>query len=86
MKQRTLQDVARKFAYLMRTDPPRRLEDLPREPLAPVFDYWVATRFTWEEVNILFSLELEQGQEALAKWFEDVLAEAGVTSPSQLKT
>ncbi len=76
--ERTLHEIAKKFVHLMRTDPPPRLDPIPREPLAPVFDCWVATRFSWEEVSLLFRLELEQGEQALCRWFEEVLAEAGV--------
>ncbi len=76
--ERTLQDIRNKFVYLMRTDPPERLDPVPREPLAPVFDCWVARRFSWEEVDLLFRMELEYGEQALSRWFAEVLAEAGL--------
>ncbi len=81
--QRSLQDIRNKFVYLMKTDPPERLDPLPREPLAPVFDRWVASRFSSEEVNLLFCMEMEFGEQALSDWFEEVLAAAGF-SPREL--
>ena len=76
--QRSLQDIRNKFVYLMRTDPPEQLDPLPREPLAPVFDRWVARRFTADEVNTLFRVEVECGEQVLSEWFGEVLAAAGL--------
>jgi hypothetical protein len=78
MRTQQLDEVRRKFVRLMRTDPPPRLGGLPREPLAPVFDRWVARRFSEREVAVLFRLELEYGERAVADWFTEVLVEAGL--------
>jgi hypothetical protein len=66
----------------MRADPP------PRQALAPSrsqdaahFDRWVAARFTPEELQAIFRLELEYGEYALAEWYAEVAFEAGM-SPS----
>lgn len=73
-----LEGIRAKLVHLMRTDPPDPFDPVPREPLAPVFDRWVARRFSGDEVNLLFRMEMELGEQALAKWFEEVLTEAGV--------
>jgi hypothetical protein len=74
---RALEDVRRKFVRLFRSDPPPRIVPQPREPLAPVLDRWVAARFSADEVQVLFRLEHEYGEAAVAEWFEGVLVEAG---------
>jgi hypothetical protein len=74
---RFLDAVRRKFVALMRTDPPPRVFGVPREPLAPVFDTWVAKHFSADEVSALFELEVEQGERAVVEWFAAVLKESG---------
>ena len=54
MDDRTLVEVKKKFVMLMRTDPPPPIMGLPREPLAPIFDRWVAKRFSPDEVSAIF--------------------------------
>jgi hypothetical protein len=81
MYERALDDIRRKFVKLMRAEPP--LEALPREPLAPVFDRWVAARFTADEVQVLFRVELEYGEHAIGEWFAEVLYEAGLRAPAR---
>ena len=76
MDDRQLQHLKTKFVALMRTDPPPPVFGVPREPLAPVFDTWVAKRFSGDEVSVLFQLELELGERAVARWFADVLLES----------
>ncbi len=77
MDDRTLREVRKKFVQLMRTDPPPPIMGMPREPLAPVFDRWVAKRFSADEVSAIFHFELVYGERALSDWFAEVLAEAG---------
>jgi len=77
MDDRTLSEVRKKFVQLMRTDPPPPIMGLPREPLAPIFDRWVAKRFSPDEVGAIFRYELVYGQRALSDWFAEVLVEAG---------
>jgi uncharacterized protein (DUF2236 family) len=71
-----LDDIRRKFVLQLKLDPPPVA--IPREPLAPVFDRWVAQRFTPEEVGVLFRVELEYGERVIGEWFAEVLHEAGV--------
>ena len=78
MGQVRLDDVRRKLVRLMRNDPPPPVMGTPREPLAPIFDRWVARRFSPDEVNELFRLELEYGPEVAEEWFAEVLDEAGL--------
>jgi uncharacterized protein (DUF2236 family) len=82
MTTRQLDQVRRKFVTLMREDPPPPIMGLPREPLAPIFDRWVARHFDQDEVAVLFELEHQYGEEALADWFAEVLVEAGRVQPS----
>lgn len=77
MDDRTLLEVRKKFVKLMRTDPPPPVMGLPREPLAPIFDRWVAKRFSPDEVSALFHFEQVYGSRALSDWFAEVLVEAG---------
>jgi uncharacterized protein (DUF2236 family) len=84
MDDRMLMEVRKKLVKLMRTDPPPPIMGLPREPLAPIFDRWVAKRFSADEVNALFRLELEYGARALDDWFAEVLVEAGLVSFARL--
>jgi hypothetical protein len=77
MDDRALCDVKKKMIRLFRTDPPPRVMGLPREPLAPVFDRWVAKRFDADEVAALFRLECEYGEQAMSQWFAEVLVESG---------
>lgn len=74
MHERSLQDVRRKFVQLMRTDPPSRA------PLDPVFDRWMATRFSSEELQAVIRLEREYGERALAEWFAEIALEVGLRS------
>ena len=76
MDDRNLDALKSKFVALMRTDPPPPVFGIPREPLAPVFDTWVAKRFSGDEVSTLFRLEVEGGERAVARWFADVLFES----------
>lgn len=76
MDDRTLLDVRKKFVRLMRTDPPPPIMGLPREPLAPIFDRWVAKRFAPDEVSAIFRFEQLYGSRALSDWFAEVLVEA----------
>ena len=78
MRDRALEQVKRKFVKLMRAEPPELGGILPREPLAPVIDRWVACRFSSDEVQILFRFEHECGETVLGDWFSEVLAEAGL--------
>ncbi|HUK66701.1 MAG TPA: hypothetical protein VLV17_07710 [Anaeromyxobacteraceae bacterium] len=73
-----LEQVKRKFVRLMRTEPPAFSGELPREPLAPAIDRWVASRFSSEEVQILFRFEHEYGETVMGDWFSEILAEAGL--------
>jgi hypothetical protein len=77
MYERALEEIGRKFVRLMRSDPPPH-QVPPREPLAPVFDRWVAKRFTADEVQVLFRVELECGERAIGEWFDEVLYQAGL--------
>ena len=77
MDDRTLVEVRKKFVKLMRTDPPPPIMGLPREPLAPIFDRWVAKRFSPDEVSLIFHFEQVYGARALSDWFAEVLVEAG---------
>jgi uncharacterized protein (DUF2236 family) len=77
MDDRTLVEVRKKFVKLMRTDPPPPVMGMPREPLAPIFDRWVARRFSPDEVSAIFRYEMVYGQRALSDWFAEVLVEAG---------
>lgn len=77
MDDRTLAEVRKKFVKLMRTDPPPPIMGLPREPLAPIFDRWVAKRFSPDEVSLIFHFEQVYGSRALSDWFAEVLVEAG---------
>jgi uncharacterized protein (DUF2236 family) len=79
-----LNKVRRKFVQLMRTDPPPPIMGLPREPLAPIFDRWVARHFSPEEVEVLFELEHQYGEHAMNDWFAEVLFEAGRAGPLPL--
>ena len=78
MDERMLTGVRRKFVQLMRSDPPPRVAGPSREPLAPVFDRWVAKRFEPEEVATLFRFETTYGERALSDWFAEVVLEAGL--------
>jgi len=84
MYDETMLQVRRKFVSLMKADPPPRVMGMPTEPLAPIFDRWVAKRFTPDEVNALFRMELEYGQRAVSEWFAEVLIEAGVVKAARL--
>jgi hypothetical protein len=84
MYDETMLQVRRKFVSLMKADPPPSVIGLPTEPLAPLFDRWVAKRFTADEVNALFRMELEYGQRAVSEWFSEVLIEAGVAKVTRL--
>ena len=84
MTSKALQEVKQKFVTLMRNDPPPSVMGLPTEPLAPVFDRWVAKRFSAEEVHCLFKLELEYGERAMTEWFAEVLVEAGMVRVQRL--
>lgn len=76
MDDRTLAEVRKKFVKLMRSDPPPPVMGLPREPLAPIFDRWVAKRFSPDEVTLIFRFEQVYGSRALSDWFAEVLVEA----------
>ena len=76
-----LNRVRLKFVSLMRTDPPPAVMGLPREPLAPIFDRWVARRFSPDEVDLLLQLEHKYGEHAPSDWFAEVLVEAGRAEP-----
>ncbi len=78
MRDRALEQVKRKFVKLMRTEPPVLGGILPREPLAPIIDRWVASRFSSDELQVLFRFEHECGETVVGDWFSEVLAEAGV--------
>ncbi|HTT71372.1 MAG TPA: hypothetical protein VMG32_09135 [Anaeromyxobacteraceae bacterium] len=78
MYDQALEQVKRKFVKLMRTEPPALGGTLPREPLAPAIDRWVASRFSSDEVQILFRFEHEYGETVMGDWFSEILAEAGL--------
>jgi hypothetical protein len=80
MDDRLLTAVRKKLVALMRSDPPPPVFGIPREPLAPVFDFWVAKRLSGDEVDALFWLEVEQGERVVAEWFAGVLLESGYTT------
>jgi uncharacterized protein (DUF2236 family) len=84
MYDETMLQVRRKFVSLMKADPPPPVLGMPAEPLAPIFDRWVAKRFTQDEVNALFRMELEYGQRAVSEWFAEVLVEAGLVKTRRL--
>lgn len=75
MYSQALERIRRKFVVLMLSDPPTVA--IPREPLAPHFDRWVAKRFSADEVMVLFRLECEYGERAVGDWFAEVVREAG---------
>ena len=77
MDDRMLLEVRKKFVTLMRNDPPPPIMGTPREPLAPIFDRWVAKRFSADEVGAIFRFEVVYGPAALSDWFAEVLVEAG---------
>ena len=81
-----LKDVRKKLVRLMRTDPPPPVMGLPLEPLAPIFDRWVAKRFDADEVQALFRLEVEYGERAMSDWFVEVLLEAGRLCPQRVRS
>lgn len=83
MYERALDDIRRKFVRLMRSEPPPVA--VPREPLAPIFDRWVAARFTAEEVQVLFRVEIEYGERAIGDWFAEVLHDAGLAPGRRAK-
>ncbi|MFT3916237.1 MAG: hypothetical protein QM704_19820 [Anaeromyxobacteraceae bacterium] len=76
----TLKDVKQKFVRLYRQDPPPLIVPMPREPLAPILDRWVAKRFTLDEVAVLMKLEHERGSAAVTTWFDSVLDEVRLAS------
>lgn len=83
MPDRSLQDVRRKCVRLMKVDPPPQRALPSAGPSdARLFDQWMVARFSAEEVQAIFRLELEYGERALAEWFAEVAAEAGVTPSS----
>jgi hypothetical protein len=84
MYDETMLQVRRKFVSLMRADPPPPVMGMPTEPLAPMFDRWVAKRFTQDEVSAIFRMELEYGQRAVSEWFSEVLLEAGLVTSKRL--
>jgi len=84
MYDETMLQVRRKFVSLMRADPPPPVLGMPTEPLAPMFDRWVAKRFTQDEVAAIFRMELEYGQRAVSEWFSEVLIEAGLVTSKRL--
>ena len=78
MHDHALEQVKRKFVKLMRTEPPALDGALPSEPLAPVIERWVASRFSSDELQVLFRFEHEYGETVMGDWFSEVLAEAGL--------
>jgi len=84
MDDRTLVEVRKKFVKLMRTDPPPPVMGMPREPLAPIFDRWVAKRFSPDEVAAIFHYEMVYGPRALSDWFAEVLVEVGLFTTRRL--
>jgi hypothetical protein len=86
MDDRTLVALRRKLVTLMRSDPPPPLPGAPREPLAPVFDRWVAKRFSPDEVRLISHFELLYGPRALSDWFAEVLVEAGLVKVRRLQS
>lgn len=81
MHDRSLQEVRRKFVHLLRHDPPPPAALAPtRLAHVPDFDRWFAARFSSEEVQAVFRLEREYGEQALAEWFQEVALEAGIGS------
>jgi uncharacterized protein (DUF2236 family) len=84
MNERTLSEVKKKLIRLMRSDPLPTMAGLPSEPLAPVFDRWVAARFDADEVHQMFRLELEYGERAVSEWFAEVLVESGLATGRRL--
>jgi uncharacterized protein (DUF2236 family) len=84
MDDRTLTAVKQKMIRLIRADPPPRVMGLPCEPLAPIFDRWVAKRFDEAEVAAMFRLEFEYGEAAMTEWFAEVLVEAGLPGGRRL--
>jgi hypothetical protein len=79
MQDRTLQDVRRKFAQLLRTDPPPRMA-AGQAPFDPHFDRWMAARFSSDELQPIIRLEREYGERALAEWFAEIALEVGLRS------
>jgi hypothetical protein len=84
MYDETMLQVRRKFVSLMKADPPPAVIGMPTEPLAPLFDRWVAKRFTQDEVSALFRMEVEYGPRAVSEWFAEVLIEAGLVKTRRL--
>jgi hypothetical protein len=84
MDDRMLLEVRKKFVTLMRNDPPPPIMGMPREPLAPIFDRWVAKRFSADEVGAIFQYEMVYGASALSDWFAEVLVEAGLVQTRRL--
>jgi hypothetical protein len=84
MDDRMLLEVRKKFVTLMRADPPPPIMGMPREPLAPIFDRWVAKRFSPDEVSAIFHYEMVYGPAALSDWFAGVLVDAGLVNTRRL--
>jgi hypothetical protein len=78
MHDHALEQVKRKFVKLMRTEPPALGGSLPTEPLAPMIERWVASRFSSDELQVLFRFEHEYGETMVGAWFSEVLAESGL--------
>ena len=51
-----------------------------RSARAQRFDRWVAARFSPEEIDVIFRLEREYGEQALDEWFTEIALEAGHTT------
>ena len=76
-----LEIVRRKFVRLLRAEPPFQVAAGAGGAGAQVLDRWVAARFSPEEVAALGALARERGGLALAQFFAQALADAGVVAP-----
>jgi uncharacterized protein (DUF2236 family) len=83
MTDRALEVVRRKLVGLMRVDPPFRLVPPSERGTPPSLDRWIASRLTAEEVRVLFRLEHEYGEAAMAEWLAEALLEAGLVVPAR---
>ena len=74
--QKAFAEVRQRLVTLMRTDPPFRL--VPGASPGALFDRWLTTRLSQEELQVLFRMEELYGESALAELFAEALFEAGV--------
>lgn len=75
MPDRAIDVVRRKLVALMRADPPGGCAGRAGPSS---LERWLAARLTADEVAVLFRIEHQYGEAAMAEWFAEALLEAGV--------